>query len=350
MVSRFAPQHGQRYDSARKREIRRPSGPFTAQGSKVVGFSGSVRTGQDEAVKQTTLKAPVRCAGIGLHTGAPVEMVLHPAPAGHGVVFRRTDLAGRENLVPARFDFVTGTRLGTVVANDAGAEVRTVEHLMAALAGLGIDNVLIDVSGPEVPVMDGSSAHFVDAILAAGVRVLPAARQVIRILKPVRVTDGDKMAELLPHPEFVIDFLIDFDADDIGRQRLRAEITPEVFAGEIARARTFGFFHEVEGLHAMGLARGGSMENVVVLKDGRVLNEDGLRFRDEFVRHKILDAVGDLALAGLPIHGLMKATRSGHELNNRLLRALFDQPDAYETVTLGAIRRQPDAAEMRLAV
>ena len=298
---------------------------------------------------QTTIKNRVSCAGIGLHTGARVNMTLAPAGADFGIQFRRTDVADRDQLIPAHYDLVAQTNYGTVLANRAGVEVATVEHVMAALAGLGVDNAMIELDGPEVPIMDGSAAPFVFLIECAGLKRLQRPRRVLQILDEIEIVDGDKRVALKPWSGFAIDFEIDFDAEAIGRQARRLEITQAGFKSEIARARTFGFLHELEQLNAHGLARGGSLDNAIVLNGGQVLNRGGLRYRDEFVRHKILDAIGDLALAGLPIIGAYSAHRAGHGLNNRLLRALFDTPMAYEIVTLG-VSRAPVSPGLEAAV
>jgi UDP-3-O-[3-hydroxymyristoyl] N-acetylglucosamine deacetylase len=284
---------------------------------------------------QTSVKNRMSCVGVGVHTGAHVEMTLAPAPADSGIRFRRVDITDRPNLIHASFDSVSQTGYGTVIANDAGVSVSTIEHLMAALAGLGVDNAVIEIDGPEVPIMDGSAAPFVFLIECAGIKSLPKPRKTLRVLEKVEVVDGDKKVGLYPADRFSITYEIDFDADAIGRQFRALEITESSFKTQIARARTFGFLHEVEYLNKRGLARGASLDNAVVLSDGKVLNRGGVRFGDEFVRHKILDAVGDLALAGMPILGAYRAVRGGHTLNNQLLRALYDRPDAFEIVARG---------------
>jgi len=293
---------------------------------------------------QTSIKNRVSCAGIGLHTGARVQMTLAPAPAGSGIRFRRVDITDRDNWLPARYDLVSATGYGTVLENDAGASIATVEHVLAALSGMGVDNATIEIDGPEMTVMDGSAAPFVFLIECAGIKRLQRARRVIQILERIEVVDGDKHVALEPSDQFSAAFEIDFDAEAIGRQAHRVVVTETSFKAEIARARTFGFLHEMEHLTARGLARGGSLDNAVVLNGGKVINRGGLRYRDEFVRHKILDAIGDLALAGLPILGAYEARRAGHTLNNRLLRALFDAPQAFEIISLDARRLSIAAA------
>ncbi len=283
---------------------------------------------------QTSVRNRMSCIGVGLHTGVHVEMTLVPASADSGIRFRRIDVTDRPNLIPAQFDNVGATGYGTVVQNDAGVSVSTVEHLMAALSGLGVDNVTIEIDGPEVPVMDGSAAPFVFLIECAGVKELSRPRRALVIREKVEIVDGDKKVGLYPADRFSVTFEIDFEADAIGRQFRALEVTESSFKSQIARARTFGFLHEVEYLNKRGLARGASLDNAVVLSDGKVLNRGGVRFGDEFVRHKILDAIGDLALAGFPIQGAYRAVRAGHTLNNQLLRTLFDRDQAYEIVTL----------------
>ncbi len=278
---------------------------------------------------QQTLKAPISCVGVGLHTGHRVSLTFRPAPADHGIVFRRTDIGAD---IPARFDRVVDTRLATVLA-DGSARIGTVEHVMAALAGCGIDNAVVEIDGPEPPILDGSAAPFVFLLDCAGVSVQDVPRRTIDILRTVRVSDGDGFAELGPAdrgmPGLDMALSIDFDAVAIGRQALSLCLTPENFREELARARTFAVAGEVDALRAAGLALGGSLENAVVVDQARVLNPAGLRAPDEFVRHKLLDAVGDLALAGAPMRGRFTAHRSGHKLNHRLLQALFADRSAW---------------------
>jgi len=286
-----------------------------------------------DGMLQRTVKTTVRCQGVGLHTGATVTMTISPAEPNTGIVFLRTDLSGPAAAIQARWDNVVDTRLCTVVGNAQGTTVGTVEHLMSALAGCGVDNALVALDNIEVPIMDGSAAPFVEAIERVGTVTQNAPRRVIRILKPVTVKDGGKSATFTPDEVTTYSFEIDFDNAVIAHQSHEVELDGESFKDEISRARTFGFLHEVEGLRKMGLARGGSLDNAVVISGDTVLNEGGLRFNDEFVRHKILDAVGDLYLAGAPIVGHFHGVRSGHALNNQLLRALFADHSAwcYET-------------------
>jgi UDP-3-O-[3-hydroxymyristoyl] N-acetylglucosamine deacetylase len=278
---------------------------------------------------QQTLKAPIGCVGVGLHCGRRVSMTFRPAPADHGIVFRRTDLGVD---IPARFDRVVDTRLSTVLAQ-GDARIGTVEHVMAALSGCGIDNVLIEVDGPEPPILDGSAAQLVFLLDCAGTVQQSAPRATIEIRRPIRVSDGDAFAELRPGPAGLdMALSIDFAAVAVGRQALSLRLTPNTFRHELARARTFVMLEVIDGLRAAGLAQGGSLENAVVVDQARVLNPAGLRMPDEFVRHKLLDAVGDLALAGAPLRGRFVAHRSGHTLNSRLLRALFADRAAWREV------------------
>ncbi len=294
-------------------------------------------TATESLVRQNTLGETVRVDGIGLHKGTPVTLVMHPAPAGHGIVFRRVDLVDALGVakatVAARFDTVTETTMCTTIGNDHGASIATIEHLMAAIAGLAIDNLLIEIDGPEVPMMDGSSAAFVDALSKVGLKSLDAPRYAIRILKPVKVEDGEKITALVPADTFSVDVAIDFTCEAIGQQRANMPLMNGQFCAELSRARTFGFRKDVDMLQSIGLALGGSLDNAIVIdEDDSIMNEDGLRFDDEFVRHKALDAVGDLALAGAPILGRFEGNRPGHDMNNRVLHALFADESAYELV------------------
>jgi UDP-3-O-[3-hydroxymyristoyl] N-acetylglucosamine deacetylase len=284
---------------------------------------------------QRTLKAPIGCVGVGVHTGARVQLRLAPAPAGHGIVFRRTDL---DLDIPARFDRVVDTRLCTVLghATDPSARVGTVEHLMAALFASGIDNVLVEVDGPELPILDGSATPYVFLIDCAGTVAQDAPRATITVRRTVRVADGAAWAELRPLPArgFEMAMSIAFAAEAIGSQALSLRLTADSFRREIAGARTFAMAADIERLRESGLARGGSLDNAVVVDGAKVLNPAGLRCPDEFVRHKLLDAVGDLALAGAAIQGRFVASRSGHTLNNKLLRALFADADVAQGTAL----------------
>ena len=292
-------------------------------------------------MRQRTLKGKIGCVGVGLHGGRAVSLTLHPAAPGTGIVFRRTDVAasgaGRVD-IPARFDAVADTRLCTELAAPGAEDVTvgTVEHLMAALAGCGVDNVLVEIDGPELPILDGSAAPFVFLIDCAGVVEQAAPRRVIEILRPVEVIAGDASAAFYPtagSDGLDMALSIAFDAPAIGRQALALHLTEESFRRELARARTFTLASIITALQASGRAIGGSLDNAVVVDGARVLNPDGLRMPDEFVRHKLLDAVGDLALAGASLRGRFVAHRSGHALNNQLLRALFAIPLAWRDAT-----------------
>lgn len=264
-------------------------------------------------------------------------MTLHPAPSGHGVVFRRTDLEDGGNEIPARYDAVANTMLCSTIANDAGASVATIEHLMSAIAGLGVDNLLVELDGPEVPVMDGSAEPFAFLLECAGVVEQDVARKAIRILRDVTVSNGGSAVTISPADEFIVEMVIDFNSAAIGRQNLAVQVSPELFRSDIAKARTFGFLHEVEAMRKAGLGRGGSLENAVVIDGDRVMNDEGLRYTDEFVRHKILDCIGDLALAGYPILGHVVAEKAGHALNNKLLHAVFADPANWEIIDVDTL-------------
>lgn len=286
------------------------------------------------SIRQKTLKTSISCTGIGLHSGRKVAMTLRPADAGAGILFRRTDLAGTEADIAASWRNVVDTRMATTLGNPAGARIATVEHLMAALAGCGLDNAVIEIDGPEVPVMDGSAAPFVFLVECAGVVEQDAPRRAIRIERAVSVGDEKRFVAARPDESFNISFEIDFECAAMTRQALSLRLINGTFKTDIARARTFGFAHEVDALRKAGLARGGSLDNAVVISGDTVLNGDGLRYTDEFVRHKILDCVGDLYLAGGPIIGRIDALRSGHSLNHRLLCELFADDGAWSWVEM----------------
>jgi len=283
-------------------------------------------------VPQKTLKTSICCRGTALHSGQPVTMTFHPAAADAGIVFRRSDRDGAA--LPASWRYVRESALCTTVDDNDGLRVATIEHVMAALAGLEIDNAVIELDGPEAPVMDGSAAPFIFLLECAGIVTQHAPRRAIEVLKPVGVGDGEKSAALLPGDGLTINLTIDFAANAIRRQTMRWSFDPESFRSEIAPARTFGFLEEIDALRAAGLARGGCMDNAIVIGGGRVLNQDGLRFPDEFVRHKVLDAVGDLYLAGAPIIGTFTGFRSGHAINRQLLEALFRDRSAFRQVPM----------------
>lgn len=278
---------------------------------------------------QTTIAKAATFHGIGLHSGKPVEMIIRPARAGQGIVFSRVDLGGV--MIPARWDVVTPSKLCTLIEVD-GATVSTIEHIMAALVGTGIHNALIEIDGPEVPILDGSAAPFVDGILRAGVRTLGAGLRAIRILKTVEVTEGDAVARLEPAATLEMEFTIDFQDAAIGHQEKSLVLSNGAFVRELMDSRTFCREADVEMMRANGLALGGTYENAVVVKGADVLSPGGLRHADEAVRHKMLDAVGDLALAGGPILGRYVGNRAGHAMTNKLLRAVFADASAWEWV------------------
>jgi len=284
-------------------------------------------------IRQRTLKNVIRATGVGLHTGEKVYLTLRPAAVDTGIVFRRVDLDQPVD-IPAKAEFVGDTTLSTTLVKD-GVRVSTVEHLLSALAGLGIDNAYIDVSAAEVPIMDGSAGPFVFLVQSAGVEEQNAPKRFIRVLEPIEVREGDKVARFEPFDGFKVKFSIDFDHPAMEGDLCQSEIdfSSTSFVKEVSRARTFGFLRDIEKLRESGLALGGSMENAIVVDDYRVLNEDGLRYEDEFVKHKILDAIGDLYLLGRSLIGAFSGHKSGHALNNRLLNALMERPQAWELVT-----------------
>ena len=284
-------------------------------------------------LRQRTLQESIRSTGVGLHSGNKVTMQLSPAPVDTGIVFRRIDLSPIRD-IPARADQVDETDLSTSLGR-GDFQVTTVEHLLSALCGLGIDNAFIEIDSPEVPIMDGSAGPFVYLLQTAGVQEQSAAKRFIRVTREITVSDGDKVATLRPYEGFRVTFAIDFDhpvfREQIGHAAL--DISSEAFVREISRARTFGFVHEFEYMRSRGLARGGSVDNAIVVDDYRILNEGGLRYDDEFVKHKILDAIGDLYLAGHQLLAEYEGVKSGHALNNRLVRKLFEQPQCWEWAT-----------------
>ena len=284
-------------------------------------------------IKQRTLKNAIRATGVGLHSGIKVEMHLRPAPVNSGIVFRRMDIPSAVDLKADPY-LVTDTRLCSVLES-GNAKVATVEHLMSALAGMGIDNIYVDLNGPEVPIMDGSSAPFVFLLQSAGIEEQDALKKYVRIIQPVEVHDGDKWVRFTPHNGFRIEFTIDFDHPvfDKGAQKVVVDFDHTAYTKEVARARTFGFMHEVEALRNHGLALGGSLDNAIVMDEYRILNSDGLRYEDEFAKHKVLDAIGDLYLLGHPLIGAFSGHKSGHALNNRILRTLMADKSAWELVS-----------------
>jgi UDP-3-O-[3-hydroxymyristoyl] N-acetylglucosamine deacetylase len=283
---------------------------------------------------QHTIAQNTTLTGVGVHSGAAASITIKSAAAHSGIVFVRTDISGRDNVIPARFDSVVDTRLCTVLGNKAGVTVSTVEHLMAAFAAMGLDNAVVEIDGPEMPIMDGSSVIFMEAMKTAGLQAQAARRRVIKVLKTVSVQEGDKETILSPADSSFYGFEIAFDSAAIGRQKYTFELKDGAFNRDIASARTFGFLHEVEALRKMGLARGGSLDNAVVVDGDTVMNPDGLRFKNEFVRHKILDAVGDLYLAGMQIQGHYHGIKAGHAMNNRILQALFADTSAFAIVEM----------------
>jgi UDP-3-O-[3-hydroxymyristoyl] N-acetylglucosamine deacetylase len=288
--------------------------------------------------RQTTIAGEIELNGKGVHSGAPVSVVLHPAGADIGHRFLVTKRGRIIADIPADVRFVKNLTLCTVLGDDAGVSVSTVEHLLAALRGLAVDNCYIEIDSKEVPIMDGSAAPFVAAIDSIGIRELPEPRKFIKVVKPVRVEEADCWGELAPHSGFHLDLEISFDTPVIGRQRLSLEMTPGVFRNELCRARTFGFMRDVEKLWKAGLALGASLDNTVAIGDDRILNREGLRHPEEFVRHKMLDAVGDLALAGFPLLGMYRSVRGGHRLNANVLKALLADDSAWTLVQAPRVR------------
>ena len=300
--------------------------------------------------RQTTLKGPINCSGIGLHSGSKVSLTLEPGAPDTGIVFIRTDMPAERAAIRADWRSVVDTRLCTVIANQHGAQVGTVEHLMAALAGCGVDNAVVRVDRPEVPAMDGSAEPFVFLIECAGAVEQAAPRRAVQVLKPISAGKDGHYASLAPADSALLSFEIDFDNPAVARQELSMALDRESFKTEICRARTFGFLKDAEALRAQGLARGASLDNAVVINgENRILNEGGLRFDDEFVRHKVLDSVGDLYLGGGPICGHYRGVKAGHRLNNQLLRALFADPRAYAHTWLDRASGAAIGAEAPLA-
>ncbi|APV48450.1 UDP-3-O-[3-hydroxymyristoyl] N-acetylglucosamine deacetylase [Betaproteobacteria bacterium GR16-43] len=294
-------------------------------------------------IRQRTLKSTIKATGVGLHTGHKVQMVLRPAPVDSGIVFCRSDLPGNP-AIPARATNVTDTRMATVI-EQGGARVSTVEHLMSAFAGLGIDNAFVDVSAEEVPIMDGSAGTFVFLINSAGIEEQAAPKKYVRVLKKVELEQGDKRVRLEPFNGFKLGFSIEFNHPvfEATRSDVEVDFADVSFVKEISRARTFGFTQDVEAMRSAGLGRGGSLDNAIVIDDFRVLNSEGLRFDDEFVKHKALDAVGDLYMLGHPLIGAFHGHKSGHALNNLLVRALLADRSAWEEVTFDAVEALPRA-------
>ncbi|MFA0413647.1 UDP-3-O-acyl-N-acetylglucosamine deacetylase [Vibrio renipiscarius] len=295
-------------------------------------------------IRQRTLKEMVKTIGVGLHSGRKVALTLRPAAANTGVIYRRTDVNPPVDF-PADPESVRDTMLCTALVNDQGIRISTVEHLNAALAGMGIDNVIIEVDAPEIPIMDGSASPFVFLLQQAGIEEQNAAKRFIRIKKPVRFEDGDKWAEFKPYNGFRMDFEIEFNhpAIDADEQHLVFDFSSQDFVKQISRARTFGFMRDIEYLQSQNLVLGGSFDNAIVLDEYRILNEEGLRFENEFVTHKVLDAIGDLYMCGHPIIGEFRAFKSGHGLNNQLLRSVLADQEAWEWVTFEEEQTSPVA-------
>jgi UDP-3-O-[3-hydroxymyristoyl] N-acetylglucosamine deacetylase len=292
--------------------------------------------------KQTTLGDDVSISGIGVHSGLPVTLALHPADIDTGIVFLRTGLEGQgDREVRADVHSVTATEFATVLGDDSGPLCSTAEHILATLSGLGVDNAVVEIDGPEVPIMDGSAAPFVTAIDQVGIVAQAASRSYIQVLKPVRVAKGGSFGELRPYARgFRVEVDIEFDHPLIGRQSMALDVSAGTFRRELARARTFGFMRDVAKLWSAGFALGATFENTLVVTENRVLNPDGVRFADEFVRHKALDAVGDLALAGAPLLGAYRSVRGGHKLNHAVLSALMSDPTAWTVVEGTSVARR----------
>ena len=303
-----------------------------------------------KGVQQTTLRGEVAVSGVGVHSGRPATLTLNPADDDAGIVFQRVSADGSiEREIRADVRAVTATELATVLGDASGPLCSTAEHLLAALRGLYVDNVIVEIDGPEVPIMDGSAAAFVEALDQAGLTTRAMPRRFIEVLKPIRVAKGDAFGELRPYDHgFRVEAEIDFDHPLIGKQSLSLDIEPNSFRREIARARTFGFMKDVAKLWGAGFALGASFDNTLVVSEDRVLNPEGLRFADEFVRHKVLDAIGDLALAGQPLIAAYKTVRGGHRLNHAVLSALMADTSAWRVVEAAAepVRRARGQADM----
>ena len=288
-----------------------------------------------EKYQQKTIKHEISCVGIGLHTGNKISMTLKPAEINTGIVFHRTDAAGRDAYIPARHEYVVDTRMCTCIGNKDGVKVATIEHLMAAIHAMGVNNLMIDIDGPETPVMDGSSAPFVFLLECAGIKAQGAPLKALRILKTVRYTSGDKELVLSPAEKGLnMHFSIDFPASVIGHQEADLDLTAANFKNMFSRARTFGFLQDIEMLRSIGLARGGSLDNAILVNENTIMNKDGLRYSNEFVRHKMLDAVGDLYMCGYPMIADFSGSRSGHTDTNALLSAVFADESNYEIVDM----------------
>jgi UDP-3-O-[3-hydroxymyristoyl] N-acetylglucosamine deacetylase len=291
--------------------------------------------------RERTIVAPAIIAGVGVHTGERVRLAIRPAAPGVGIVFVRTDITDRDNRIPVSGDAVIDARLNTMIENAAGVRLSTIEHLMAAFCALGISNAVVEVDGPELPILDGSALQFVQLLDRAGFRRQSTPVRYIEILEPIRISDGDKHAALLPCDRYEMRFEIDFDSAVIGNQVVDFVVDEDTFRSDIMAARTFGFAHEVEALRKAGLARGGSLENAVVIDGDEILNPGGLRMEREFVRHKALDAIGDLYVLGAPLLGRYEGYKAGHAVNNLLVRALLANPQSWREVV-----RVPELAQV----
>jgi UDP-3-O-[3-hydroxymyristoyl] N-acetylglucosamine deacetylase len=300
--------------------------------------------------RQTTIAREIEVTGTGVHSGAPVSVILHPAAADTGLRFLVTKRGRVVAEIPASVEHVKNLTLCTVLGNDAGVTVSTVEHLLAALRGLAVDNCIIEIDSKEVPIMDGSAAPFVELIDDTGIRELAAPRRFLKVLKPIRVEEGESWGELVPHSGFRLDVEIDFPTPLIGNQRLALEMSPGVFRHEISQARTFGFMSDVERLWKAGLALGANLNNTVAIGDDKVMNREGLRHPQEFVRHKMLDAVGDLALAGKPLLAAYRSVKGGHRLNSLVLQALLADNEAWAVVQGPRVREAKPAVDLGFAI
>lgn len=284
------------------------------------------------SINQKTINDKITCSGIGLHSGCQALITLIPAPCNSGIIFKRTDLKEGENIIKANYKNVVSTNLGTSLINEFGAKISTIEHFMAAIWGCGIDNLLVEIDGPEIPIMDGSSEPFVFLIECCGIKIQEEQRQILEILKSVKVEDGDKFIEVLPAKNFSIDLHIDFNHPQIPSQNLKYDSGLNSFKNDISRARTFGFKNDIENLHKVGLAKGGSLDNAVLIDDNGIVNSEGLRYENEFIRHKMLDFIGDIFLSGFFIVGHFSASKSGHGINNKLLHKLFEKEECWRLV------------------
>ena len=283
-------------------------------------------------ISQKTVNSEVACSGIGIHSGAKVTMRLTPAPVNHGIVFKRTDVESAKSIVKANYKNVVTTNLGTTISNEFGVKISTIEHLLAAIWGVGIDNLLIEIDNQEVPIMDGSSEPFIFLLECAGVAVQEAPRHIIEITKKFRIEDGDKFIEVEPAKEFAVDFHIDFNHKHVQQQQFNYHSTFASFKNDVCMARTFGFQNEIEYLNKSGLAKGGSLDNAIVISDDGIVNEGGLRYENELARHKTLDFIGDIYLAGHYILGHFNVSKSGHGLNNKMLHQLLADESVWKLI------------------